>query len=159
MRVGVIGTGYVGLVASVCFADAGNELTCVDSNPEKLNKLKDKKLPFYEPGLNDLFQRNFARMAFTGSIAEAVQKSDLVFIAVGTPEMPDGSADMTATFHVLKEICKSATKKKYVVLKSTVPIGTAKECEAFCRDHASAEIEIVNNVVSMYSSFFIFLHP
>ncbi len=145
MNIAVLGTGYVGLVAGVCFADAGHEVTCVDSNESKIATLKEGKVPFYEPGLEELFSLNRKRMKFTMSIADAVKTSPVVFIAVGTPELQDGSADMEPTFRVLEEICKAASEPKVVVLKSTVPIGTSREAVKFCREHAKVEITIVNN--------------
>ncbi|MCB0408292.1 MAG: UDP-glucose/GDP-mannose dehydrogenase family protein [Bdellovibrionales bacterium] len=145
MKIGVIGTGYVGLVASVCFADAGHQLFCVDSDPEKLARLQKGQVPFYEPGLEDLFKLNLKRMKFLPHVSEAVTHSDVIFIAVGTPELPDGSADMSFTFNVLEEVCKSAQSPKYVVLKSTVPIGTARKAQAFCNENASVKLEIINN--------------
>ena len=111
MNIGVIGTGYVGLVASVCFADAGHQLFCVDSNPQKISLLQGGQVPFYEPGLEDLFKRNLKRMTFFKDVKSAVEKSQVIFVAVGTPELPDGSADMSFTFNVLEEICQSATER------------------------------------------------
>src|SRR5262245_53365099 len=116
MNIAVLGTGYVGLVAGVCFADAGHDVVCVDSNESKIASLKSGEVPFYEPGLDDLFQLNAKRMRFTSQIAEAVASAQVVFIAVGTPELPDGSADMDPTFRVLAEVCKAATEPKFVVL-------------------------------------------
>jgi UDPglucose 6-dehydrogenase len=145
MKIGVIGTGYVGLVASVCFADAGHQVFSVDSDAEKLGKLQKGEVPFYEPGLEGLFKLNFSRMQFFPEVKDAVTRSEVVFVAVGTPEMADGSADMTATYRVLEEICTAATEPKIVVLKSTVPIGTARKAQSFCNENANVEIEIVNN--------------
>jgi UDPglucose 6-dehydrogenase len=145
MNIAVLGTGYVGLVAGVCFADAGHEVVCVDNNESKIKTLDEGKVPFYEPGLDDLFGLNRKRMKFTGEIAEAVRASDLIFIAVGTPEMPDGSADMDPTFRALGEICKAANEAKMVVLKSTVPIGTARKCASFVKENCKFPIEIINN--------------
>lgn len=145
MDIAMLGTGYVGLVAAVCFADAGHHLICVDNNPEKLNSLREGKVPFYEPGLEDLFAQSRKRMEFTHSIAEAVQKAEVIFIAVGTPELPDGSADMQPTYKVLGEICAAAKEPKFVVLKSTVPIGTSRKVEAFCKAHCKFPIEVINN--------------
>lgn len=145
MNIAMLGTGYVGLVAGVCFADAGHDLICVDSNESKVKTLLDGHVPFYEPGLEELFSQNRKRMKFTTSIAEAVRNAPIVFIAVGTPEMNDGSADMAPTFNVLSEICKAANEPKIVVLKSTVPIGTARQVMAFCKEHSKQPIEVVNN--------------
>lgn len=145
MNIAMLGTGYVGLVAGVCFADSGHDVICVDSNEAKIKSLLGGEVPFYEPGLDDLFALNRKRMEFTASVAEAVGKAQLIFIAVGTPEMPDGSADMDPTFRALGEICKHATEPKFVVLKSTVPIGTSRRAQSFCRENSQHEIEIINN--------------
>ncbi len=145
MNIAILGTGYVGLVAGVCFADAGHEVICVDSNESKINSLLDGKVPFYEPGLDDLFTLNRKRMSFTMNVKEAVERAPIIFIAVGTPELTDGSADMEPTFKALGEICKAATEPKYVVLKSTVPVGTARRAAAFCKEHCAHPIEIINN--------------
>lgn len=145
MNIAVLGTGYVGLVAGVCFADAGHDVICVDSNENKIATLKEGKVPFYEPGLEELFGLNRKRMNFTKNISEAVNTAQVVFIAVGTPELADGSADMAPTFGVLGEICAAATEPKIVVLKSTVPIGTAREAMVFCKKNARVEMTVVNN--------------
>lgn len=145
MKIAVLGTGYVGLVAGVCFADAGHQVICVDSNETKIKTLLGGKVPFFEPGLDELFHLNQRRMSFTSSIAEAVQSAKVIFIAVGTPEMPDGSADMDPTFRVLSEICKAANEDKFVVLKSTVPIGTSRRVESFCQENCRFHLDIINN--------------
>jgi UDPglucose 6-dehydrogenase len=145
MNIAMLGTGYVGLVAGVCFADSGHDVVCVDSNEQKIKSLMDGKVPFYEPGLDDLFNQNRKRMKFTKNVGEAVRSAQLIFIAVGTPELPDGSADMDPTFKALGEICKAATEPKFVVLKSTVPIGTARKATGFCKENSKHEIEIINN--------------
>ncbi len=145
MNIGVIGTGYVGLVAGVAFADAGHNVVCQDSQEEKILSLQKGQVPFYEPGLEDLFTINKARMTFTHNLAEAVDKSDILFIAVGTPERPDGSADLEPTFHVLKSICEAATHPKIVVLKSTVPVGTSRRVKSFVHENAKTSLVIVSN--------------
>jgi len=145
MNIAVLGTGYVGLVAGVCFADAGHEVICADSNEGKIKTLLDGDVPFFEPGLDELFKLNRKRMSFTTSIAEAVKTSQVIFIAVGTPELPDGSADMEPTFGVLTEICKAANEAKVVVLKSTVPIGTSRKVSSFIRKNCKFEIDVINN--------------
>jgi len=145
MNIAMLGSGYVGLVAGVCFADAGHDVICVDSNETKIKSLMDGKVPFYEPGLDDMFALNRKRMKFTKNVGEAVRQAQLIFIAVGTPEMADGSADMDPTFKALGEICKNATEPKFVVLKSTVPIGTARKALGFCKENCKQEIEIINN--------------
>jgi UDPglucose 6-dehydrogenase len=145
MTIAILGTGYVGLVAGVCFADAGHEVIGVDSNPVKIRTLQDGKVPFFEPGLEELFQLNRRRMKFTGSIAEAVQAASVIFIAVGTPEQNDGSADMGPTFAALGEICAHASESKIIVLKSTVPIGTYRKATRFCTENCKFPMDIVNN--------------
>jgi UDPglucose 6-dehydrogenase len=145
MTIAVLGTGYVGLVAGVCFADAGHEVIGVDSNAAKIQTLQEGKVPFYEPGLDDLFHLHRKRMRFTGDIAEAVRAAQVIFIAVGTPEMNDGSADMEPTFRALGAICAAATESKVIVLKSTVPIGTSRKVAAFCKENSRFPMDIVNN--------------
>ncbi len=144
MNITVVGTGYVGLVAGVCFADAGHHVICVDF-AEKIDKLKQGIIPIYEPGLEDILQTAKSRIEFTTDLADAVRRNDIVFIAVGTPEKADGSADMTPTLSVLRSICQAANRKKFIVLKSTVPIGTSKELAQFCKENTAQEIEIINN--------------
>lgn len=145
MDITIIGTGYVGLVAATCFASAGHQIHCVDSNPDKLTQLKKGEVPFFEPGLEDLFKQNKTGMSFYSAISDAISKSKIVFIAVGTPELPDGSADMEPTLRVLEEICNTATGPLSVVLKSTVPIGTASKALQFCKNHCAYQIEIISN--------------
>ena len=145
MNIAILGTGYVGLVAGVCFADTGHDVICVDSNEAKIKMLNDGRVPFYEPGLEDLFDLNRKRMRFTTSIAEATRDAPVIFVAVGTPELPDGSADMAPTYNALAEICAAITEPKCVVLKSTVPIGTSRGVAEFCREKTPHPIDVVNN--------------
>lgn len=145
MQIAIVGTGYVGLVAATCFADAGHHVTCVDSNREKVDLLLRGELPFYEPGLSDLFENSRKRLSFVYSVTEAVQAADILFIAVGTPELPDGNADMDPTYAVLKEVCEAAQGPKCLVLKSTVPIGSSRKISAFMAEHCKHPIDVVNN--------------
>ncbi len=145
MKVAVVGTGYVGLVAGVCFADVGHHVVGVDRDENKIKMLKAGQIPIYEPGLEELLEQAKSRLEFTTDLAQAVATCDVLFIAVGTPETADGSADMGPTFAVLDAICKHATAKKFVVLKSTVPVGTAKKARARVAEVAKAPIEIVSN--------------
>ncbi len=145
MNICIVGTGYVGLVAGVCFADAGHQVTCVDNDSTKINNLKDNIIPIYEPGLDDLLKRNQQRLSFTTDLKQAINDNEILFIAVGTPEKEDGSADLSATMSVINEICHCAKEKKFVVLKSTVPIGTAKKITQHCQANSSSPIEIINN--------------
>lgn len=145
MKIAVIGTGYVGLVAGVCFADVGHTVVCVDRDEAKIRMLKEGKVPIYEPGLEELMDQAKSRLEFTTSLPAAVAACDVLFIAVGTPEKSDGSADLAPTMAVLEAICKEAKSKKFVVLKSTVPVGTAKLARARIKELTKIEIEIVSN--------------
>jgi UDPglucose 6-dehydrogenase len=125
MKIAVVGTGYVGLVAGVCFADVGHHVICVDRDEKKIESLRAGRVPIYEPGLEDLMATARARLEFTTDLASAVRTCDVVFVAVGTPEAADGSADMTPTMAVIDAVASLATSRKFIVLKSTVPVGTA----------------------------------
>lgn len=147
MRIGVIGTGYVGLVAGVCFADAGNYVTCVDNVPEKVDALKRGEVPIYEPGLASVMQRCMRddRIAFTGDPAMAVRGADVVFIAVGTPEGPDGSPILTYLQDAVRDVVGAATGPLVLVLKSTVPVGTAAWVRQEVEGLAKHPVHVVNN--------------
>ena len=126
MNISVIGSGYVGLITGACFAEFGLNVTCVDNDVKKIKALKKGVVPFYEPGLEELLQKNIeaGRMHFTTNMGEAVDSSLVVFIAVGTPPRGDGSADMKYVEAVAKEIAKNTKSYKVIVTKSTVPVGT-----------------------------------
>ncbi|MBY0314034.1 MAG: UDP-glucose/GDP-mannose dehydrogenase family protein [Bdellovibrionales bacterium] len=145
MKISIVGTGYVGLVAGVCFADVGHDVICVDNNDDKINQLKDGLIPIYEPGLGDILRNCRQRITFTNDLKMAVSSTDVVFIAVGTPEKADGSADLGPTMSVVKGICDVATTKKYIVLKSTVPVGTSKDIKAFIAQNSKIPHEMINN--------------
>ncbi len=145
MKISLVGTGYVGLVAGVCFADVGHEVICVDNDAEKIRKLKDGQIPIYEPGLGDILKNCFSRIEFTTDLKSAIEQSKVVFIAVGTPEKSDGSADLGPTMNVLQGICQNATDKKFIVLKSTVPVGTATELKKYMKTLTNIPHEIINN--------------
>ncbi len=129
MRVAVVGSGYVGLTAGACLADAGNEVVCVDIVQEKVDALKRGEIPFYEPGLAALTAQNIAngRLTFTTDLARAVRESYVVFIAVGTPPGEDGSADLRHVLAVARDIGRAMNGERIVVTKSTVPVGTARQ--------------------------------
>jgi len=128
MKIGVIGTGYVGLVTGTCLADFGSNVICMDVDEKKIEMLNNGGIPIYEPGLDDLVERNiyYKRISFTTDIKETVEKCDVVFIAVGTPPKDDGSADLQYVLSVAKDIGKHMNKYTVVVDKSTVPVGTGQ---------------------------------
>ncbi|MCY2934159.1 MAG: UDP-glucose/GDP-mannose dehydrogenase family protein [Planctomycetota bacterium] len=131
MKLTMIGTGYVGLVTGTCFAESGNDVICVDKIEAKIEALKLGNLPIYEPGLEELVINNFqdGRLQFTTDLDWAVNESELIFIAVGTPQSDDGSADLSGVFAVGEAIARSAHDAKIIIIKSTVPVGTNAELE------------------------------
>ncbi len=147
MRICVIGTGYVGLVVGTCLAEMGNNVICVDNDCEKLEKLKKGIIPIYEPGLEDLIKSNVSehRLTFTSDIKMAVEKSLVCFIAVGTPQGEDGSADLEYVYDVAKNIGKSMNDYKVIVDKSTVPVGTAEEVTKLIKRETDIEFDVVSN--------------
>ncbi len=147
MKISVVGTGYVGLVAGVCFADTGHRVICVDRDSSKIDLLKEGKIPIYEPGLEDILEpaRRSERISFTTELKSAVEETDVVFIAVGTPEKEDGQADLGPTFTVATQIAECANADKIVVLKSTVPVGTWREVQKIFDEKSKYNIEVVNN--------------
>ena len=145
MQVAIVGTGYVGLVAGICFADAGHDVWGVDRDEKKIAALKKREIPIYEPGLSDVFDRAASRLTFTTDLALAVKSCDVIFIAVGTPEKEDGSADMGPTLAVVEAVAKAADRPKTLVLKSTVPVGTAEKVRAKILELTKVEIEVVSN--------------
>jgi UDPglucose 6-dehydrogenase len=147
MRIAVIGTGYVGLVAGTCFADSGNDVTCVDIDEKKIRALREGEIPIYEPGLEELVLKNVKekRLAFTTNLAEAVGPAQVVFIAVGTPEGESGDADLQYVLAAAKEIGKAIKKYTVVVDKSTVPVGTADQVKAAIASQTQVEFDVVSN--------------
>lgn len=147
MRICVIGTGYVGLVAGTCLAEMGNKVICVDNNEEKLEKLRNGIVPIYEPGLEELIKVNVAenRLSFSSDLKTAVEKSLVCFIAVGTPQGEDGSADLQYVYQVAKQIGKSINDYKVIVDKSTVPVGTADKVTEIITAETSHNFDVVSN--------------
>ncbi|MBK8481809.1 MAG: UDP-glucose/GDP-mannose dehydrogenase family protein [Proteobacteria bacterium] len=148
MRICVVGTGYVGLVAGAGFADFGNDVECVDVDLRKVEALGQGKIPIYEPGLEPLVQRNVreGRLRFSSEVARAVVDVDLVFIAVGTPPRDDGSADLSQVWEVARAVARHATGFTVVVNKSTVPVGTADRVLAILREEgAGKDFAVVSN--------------
>ncbi|HOV16325.1 MAG TPA: UDP-glucose/GDP-mannose dehydrogenase family protein [Candidatus Cloacimonadota bacterium] len=127
MKLAIIGSGYVGLVTGACFSEMGNEVICVDKDADKIGKLQAGIIPIFEPGLQDLVNRNAAegRLLFTTDLPEAVRRSQIIFIAVGTPPEEDGSADLQYVLSVARDIASAMNEHKIIVDKSTVPVGTA----------------------------------
>ena len=147
MRICVVGTGYVGLVAGTCFAECGNEVICVDVVPEKVEALSRCEIPIYEPGLEELVRRNGEehRLSFTTDLKAAVETSEVCIIAVGTPMGLSGAADLSAVMAVARSIAESANGDKVVVIKSTVPVGTADRVRRVVEEHSKHSLEVVSN--------------
>ena len=147
MKVCVIGTGYVGLVVGTCLAEMGNDVICVDNNEEKLKQLKQGIIPIYEPGLEELIKANVSenRLTFTSDIQSAVENSLVCFIAVGTPQGEDGSADLTYVYEVAKSIGQSIKQYTVIVDKSTVPVGTAEKVTEIIKQNTNLPFDVVSN--------------
>jgi UDPglucose 6-dehydrogenase len=149
MKLCLIGTGYVGLVSGVCFSDLGNDVICVDKDLDKINDLKDGKIPIYEPGLEELVKKNIKnnRLNFSTDLKNSVKKSDIVFICVGTPTKKGGSsADLTQVFGVAKELSKTINKYKIIITKSTVPVTTGDEIEKILlKSNSRNKFSVVSN--------------
>jgi UDPglucose 6-dehydrogenase len=147
MKIAVVGTGYVGLVAGVCFAETGNDVTCVDIDPAKVAKLQKGEPTIFEPGLAELLEKNLQeeRLHFTTNLAQAVRDSTVVFLAVGTPSSVDGSADLTAVLKVAADIGSAMNGFKIVVNKSTVPVGTARKVTEIIQSKTKTNFSVVSN--------------
>lgn len=149
MKLCMIGTGYVGLVSGVCFSDVGNVVYCVDKDQHKIDSLNKGKVPIYEPGLEEILKRNHKakRLFFTSDLNEAVKKSDIIFICVGTPTKKKGySADLKHVFNVAKQLKKSISKYKIIITKSTVPVTTGDKIEKILRNLKKKKlIDVVSN--------------
>ena len=149
MNICVIGTGYVGLVTGTCFADFGVNVSCVDKDVEKINMLKRGEIPIYEPGLKELVEKNALekRLTFTTDLSEAIKKSLVIFIAVGTPPKGDGSADLSYIEEVARTIARNLNGYKVIVTKSTVPVGTGKLIESIIEKEQGGDhkFDVVSN--------------
>ncbi len=143
MQIAVIGTGYVGLVSGACFAEFGVDVTCVDVDADKIEKLQNGVIPIYEPGLDQLVHRNVkaGRLHFTTDLAFAVKRALVVFLAVGTPPREDGTPDMSFYQQAAKEVAEAMNGYKVLVTKSTVPIGTGKWLREFVNENAKGPVE------------------
>ena len=149
MKLCMIGTGYVGLVSGVCFADLGNEVICVDKDEKKINLLKKGKIPIYEPGLSELVVKNYKNknLYFSTNLKKSVKESDIIFICVGTPTKKGGSsADLSQIYNVSKEISSSINKFKIIITKSTVPVTTGDEIEKILsKKNSKKKYSVVSN--------------
>src|SRR4030095_7847028 len=147
MKICVVGTGYVGLVAGTCFAESGNDVVCIDNVAAKVELLRQGEVPIYEPGLEELIRRNVTegRLSFTTELAGPVRESLVCFIAVGTPEKPDGSADLGAVLAVSRGIAQAMDGYRVVVTKSTVPVGTHVKIHAEMAPVARHPFDIVSH--------------
>ncbi len=147
MKIAVIGTGYVGLVAGACFAENGNEVICVDKDASKVRTLQKGRIPIYEPGLEELVRRNRSekRLTFTTNLSRGVRASQIIFIAVGTPTGEDGSADLRYVLGVAREIAKVMNGYKVIVDKSTVPVGTAQRVAEVVKKDTQHPFSVVSN--------------
>ena len=165
MDISIIGTGYVGLVTGTCFAEVGHHVTCVDCDPAKIELLKSGGIPIYEPGLKELVEKNVAegRLRFTTSTREGVEASDIIFVAVPTPPLPDGSVDLSFIEGVARDIASAMTGYKIVVDKSTVPVKTgekvAETIQRYCK--AKVEFDVVSNPEFLREGFAVddFMRP
>ncbi len=146
MRISVLGTGYVGLVAGACFSDSGNHVTCIDVNEDKVARLKRGEVPFYEPGLEEIVSRNIkgGRLEFTSDAGPAIAASQFVFVAVGTPQDASGASNLSYVMEAVRTVKKSVAAPLILVMKSTVPVGTADKVRAEIAGSAFP-IEVVSN--------------
>jgi UDPglucose 6-dehydrogenase len=147
MHISVVGSGYVGLVAAACFAETGNTVVGADIDQKKVDNLKNGVIPIYEPGLEELIHRNQAagRLSFTTDVGKAIEDSEVVFIAVGTPPGEDGSADLKYVLAVAEVVGKHMARETIIVNKSTVPVGTATKVAAMVKKHAKFPFHVVSN--------------
>lgn len=147
MRIAVVGTGYVGLVTGTCFAETGNTVTCIDIDQDKVNKLQSGRITIYEPGLEQLFERNIkqSRLLFTTSLADGIKGADVIFLALPTPPGEDGSADLKYILKVADDLGPLLQEYTVIVDKSTVPVGTADKVRERIAKNAKVEFDVVSN--------------
>ncbi|TWU30344.1 UDP-glucose dehydrogenase family protein [Bythopirellula polymerisocia] len=147
MEIAVIGTGYVGLVSGACFADSGNRVTCVDIDAAKVEALCRGEVPIYEPGLEEMVKHNLSvhRLMFTTDLASAVEPAEVVYLAVGTPQGDDGSADLSALWKVVEQIAPHLQKDAVLVTKSTVPVGTNARIYGMLKELTGRDCEVASN--------------
>src|SRR5881227_2933969 len=147
MKIAVVGSGYVGLVAGACLAENGNDVVCIDKEPAKVKALQRGKIPIYEPGLEELVRRNRAekRLTFTTALERGVRGAQIVFIAVGTPTGEDGSADLQHVLAVARDTARAMNGYKVIVDKSTVPVGTSAKVREVIRRETTHPFSVVSN--------------
>jgi UDPglucose 6-dehydrogenase len=147
MKIAVVGTGYVGLVVGACLAESGNDVICVDKDAAKVRMLRRGKVPIFEPGLEEIVKRNKAeqRLSFTQDLAKAVKASQVIFIAVGTPQGEDGAADLQHVQAVARDVAKAMDGYRVIVNKSTVPVGTAEKVRQIVRRETTHPFSVVSN--------------
>ena len=147
MKIAMVGTGYVGLVTGTCFADSGNDVTCVDIDEEKIARLTQGEIPIYEPGLSELVVRNAAagRLTFTTDYAEAIPDARCGFIAVGTPQTDDGSANLSGLWAVTESLAPHLAEDAIVIVKSTVPVGTNRQVAARLRELTGRNVDVASS--------------
>lgn len=148
MKIAVVGTGYVGLVTGTCFAETGNNVTCVDIDEQKVEKMRNGVVPIYEPHLDVLFERNIkqGRLTFTTHLEEAIKDAKIIFLALPTPPDEDGSADLSYILGVADDLSKIITDYKVIVDKSTVPVGTADRVTDVLAKNLSRDLfDVVSN--------------
>ena len=147
MNLAVVGTGYVGLVAGTCFAESGNDVICVDIDENKIAMLNAGKVPIYEPGLEEMVRRNAEdqRLSFTTDLASSVKNSQIIFIAVGTPQGPTGDANLEYVKATAKGIARAMDSFKIIVTKSTVPVGTADRIKEWISEETEQPFAVASN--------------
>ncbi len=160
-KISIFGTGYVGLVTGICFAELGNYVVCVDIDKNKISGLKKGKIPIYEPGLEELLKKNISKLEFTTDGASAIKKTEIIFIAVGTPQGKNGGADLKYVEAVAEDIGKNMQGPKIIVIKSTVPVGSEIKIAEIIKKHYKGEFTIVSNPEFLREGSAIkdFLHP
>ena len=147
MKIAVIGTGYVGLVTGTCFAETGNQVTCVDIDVNKVAQMQRGEIPIYEPGLDVLFDRNIAedRLKFTTDLVEGIKDAEVIFLALPTPPGEDGSADLKYILGVAQDLGPILQQYAVIIDKSTVPVGTAEKVRAAIAQNATVDFDVVSN--------------
>jgi UDPglucose 6-dehydrogenase len=163
LKIAVIGTGYVGLVSGVCFSETGVEVTCIDNNQEKIDKLNRGEIPIFEPTLDILMKRNFSegRLRFTIDLVAGIENADIIFLALPTPESEDGSADLSYVLKMAETLSGIITSYKVIVNKSTVPVGTAAKVQAIFDEKCKVKVDVVSNPEFLREGFAVedFLKP